>query len=243
MAMRLIKRRQLLLLITCVLLLAGLMVGCAESKPEPAARALINLKSTWKERAEGCRGSKGFWSPAVKILTSLLKTLPSHALTNEIERICRTEVRNIQDLEDLEGSFDEALLEALIQRSVEERNTAILERLLKSNCPKYVAYLPLEFYLGSDWPDGFVVLFDCAEKSITPHAKENLTIVLRRAFSTLSNEWSDRETFIRAARSWHSKNRENVELNEHYPHLMAQPVSDLIAGKDRDLFLMKHRNP
>jgi hypothetical protein len=129
---------------------------------------------------------------------------------------------------------------AFIQWSTEEKDSKRLGELLKSNCPYYVAYIPLEFYLATTYPDAFPRLFDWYAEARSGEAKKNLFLCLERAFDTLRFEnlksrHGDVNAFLTAAKAWYNENHSKTKVNKRYPHLISRYTTK--DPEEQDLFV------
>jgi hypothetical protein len=155
----------------------------------------------------------------------------------ECRRLCATEVSDIaKSPSDLDGSYTNILLQALVSICIDSKDASRLRVLLDRNCPIYIGQVPTEYCFAENWPQGLRVLFDCYSSSGSQHAKSGIVACLKRAFHSLYEQYPSEGDFVKAAQKWYDANLGKVVLNENYPYLPSQAPS--LSPQRKDLFLM-----
>ena len=237
-------------LIIALRIIAGVTAASDEPQRQAVQRELMKLKQTWKSAVEqyrlkaeksGFELKGGLHFQQFRILTKLLNNASSKTIQAESKRICAKQVGPLPvDSSDPDKIYDSILLEALVDRSIEQKDAPRLSLLLSHNCPGYIVYAPLEFRLAdSEWPGAIQVLFDCYEKSKSAHAKKDIVVCLGRAFASLRESLPADSVFVEEAKRWYVKNRSKLKVNNKYPYLTAQPR--YIVPPDKNLFVFSSK--
>lgn len=225
------------------LVLSAVLLGCVagqseQSEQRDAKSALTEMKESWKMQSNEFRDSKSFWQHSVEVLKTLLRTAPTNVVQAEVDRLCRTAVpRSPQDPPDFEKSYDNALLEAMLEWSIEEKDSSRLKALLAANCPYYVGNVPLEYYVATKWRDAVLLLCDWCAEAKTSEAKKNLLHCLGRAFPALRTQYRDDTAFLAQAQRWYRD--DDLEINSAYPHLMGVDPMVRFGPGEKGLFILK----
>jgi len=172
-------------------------------------------------------------------LKRLLSEAPTEVVEEEFQRICVANVRDsYDDHSDLEKNYDNALLQAFTELSIEKKDGQRLTAILNHHCPKYIVYSALEFSMAYGWPGSLGLLFDCYATAKSPAVKQDIAFCLGRAFPDLRKRYTLDGEFIKEARTWYDANISQVQINTQYPHLPARlptvkPIKDLFVPKSK----------
>jgi len=227
-------------------ILAGVTVASDEPQGRAVRQELVKLRQSWKLEVEEYRlkaeksrfpTKGGLHFQQVQILEKLLNNASSRTIEVESKRICGKEVGPLPvDSSDPDKIYDHFLLEALVDRSIEQKDGPRLSLLLSHNCPGYIVDVPLEFRLAaSEWPGAIQLLFDCYEKSKSAQLRKDIVVCLGRAFASLRESLPADSVFVEEAKRWYVKNRSKLKVNNKYPYLTAQPR--YIVPPDSNLFV------
>lgn len=233
------RQGRIILVLTAAL---GAGIGGASGRPQARAGQLApaNLKQLWKLAVEKEQAGSKFphkgYRYQLEIMKRLLYRTPTNVVEAEFRRICATQVPSFPEhRDDLNQAYDTVLLQALVERSIEQKDRLRLSTLLRRNCPNYLAESPLEFCLDDQWPGSFALLFDCYAESNSAHAKKDILLCLGRAFASLRARFPADGPFLEEARKWYARNGPAATVNYDYPPLPSRPHTppDLLC---RDLF-------
>lgn len=215
------------------------------------AKAHATLKQTWKLQSEKyIRDAKaasytpkgGYYAGEIRILKDLLNQAPTNEVRIEFDRICAASVipERSGDDTNLDENYSHCLLQALVIRSIENKQSGELVTLLQHHCPRYLVFGALEFWLASDWPGSMERLFECYPAAKSTSARKDIVFCLGRAFPALRQQFPDDGEFVKQAQRWYSANQPNLEVNQRYQHLAAQPPPH--PGQDvTNLFVFRSR--
>jgi hypothetical protein len=215
----------------------ALTSGCGAHKIPPET---TNLKQSWKtqvaQRIAAAKTSPvkgGFYFDEVSILERLLNESPANTAAAASKYICALETipnRSGND-RDLDANYNTFLLQALIDHSIERKNTRGLVMLLSHHCPRYIVYTPLEFILAAKCQDSINPLFDSYVAAKSRPVRNDIIACLARAFPALRARSPSDPEFIKQAQAWFTGNRSRVQVNPLYQYLVAQPPPR--PGEDR----------
>jgi hypothetical protein len=224
-------------LLTCLLasLTTSMQAEAAPRQTPPAPLQALRIRELWKSNVAEYANSKSFPDEKVRVLKRLLDDAPTNVVENEFVRVCSTTVPAVS-CEPFD--YDTVLLQTMVSRAVEQKNGEMLVRLLRSNCPQYVGFLPTEYYLARASTNAFSSLFDGFASARSGEAKRRTLTCLARAFASLRSQYSDDQAFVSQAKHWYAEHRGSLALNPDYPHLGARPAFPL-SPSIKDLFVTK----
>lgn len=190
------------------------------------------MKAKWVEIATGYFYPKSEPEEKLRKLKGLLDMSSPHLLAQELKRIRSAPISNTP--ETLSEDYDATLLQAFVARSVEQRDSQAFTSTVISNCPVYIGFLPMEYYLAGEWHEGFVFLFDSYEQTHRKEVKQSLLYSLGHAFESIRRRFPDDDEFVAQARRWYVTHQLKLQRNPRYAYLAGQPA---VSNEERgDLF-------
>jgi hypothetical protein len=217
------------------LLAISMHAEAALTQASPTPLKASQTRELWKSNVVKYVNSKSFPDEKVRVLKRLLDAAPTNVVEDEFVRVCSTTVPAVS-LEPFD--YDTVLLQAMVSRAVEQKNREMLVRLLQSNCPQYVGFLPTEYYLARAGTNVFSSLFDAFETARSTEAKQRALTCLARAFDSLRSQYPDDQAFVGHAKLWYAQHNGSLALNPDYPHLGSRPAFPL-SLPNKDLFLSR----
>jgi hypothetical protein len=201
-------------------------------------RKASDLKAVWIRTLErsGHEGRKGDFRKEVTLLEHLLTNAPSEVVAAERRRIVNIEVPRFADLRHLDESYDVALLEALVDISLDRKDRSNIVQLLSCNCPLNMMAVPLEFYIEQKSAGNIKLLFE-SYKVANSSAKSEILFCLADAFPSQRQKFSKDDKFVEEAEKWYNQNRSKLRINNDYVFLPARPIGS--ESENRGLFLFK----
>jgi len=213
-------------------------VFCSFASAQDDALTPAEIKTRWVNDFSAARTADGKHAHILRvdILRDLLAKAPQSSLDAEVNRLGAARVPNGYNPADQpEKAYDSALLEALVDKAIDEKNGVVLKTLFASNFPQQIRQAPIEFTIYQRWPEGFITIYETFATTKSAQVKKDIAICMRRAFPSVAKRFAKDAVLVPECKARFEANRERLKLNEDYP---GQLLHQIQGQKAADLFVV-----
>ncbi len=123
------------------------------------------------------------------------------------------------------------LVDALVIFCCEQKDRALLTRLLATACPEYVELTRIESYVARAGPgrDPILILADAFDAASDPEVRGRIADAFRAGFASLNSDQD--EEVVRKSREWYMIHRDEYVINPDYDDYSSREIRPLFIRK------------